>query len=1127
MKRFLAVNIIIFNALVLFPQNTGTDSAAELLQETTIDSEDELLQEDTEHAEQEDTKTVLNPAYVLERDIATSTQEELADWCLSLGLNNEGSMEALESRLREYYKLEKPGEETIETDADGTLVITIENARTTEYFTVESVHEDYVRLVGSVSITLKDGTILHRIQADQILYNRTRKLLTATGNVVYVKEDGDKLETFRGEGITVNLDNWSVAFMKGVSDHELSEGETRYRFAGEVISRSGEDSTVLRNAEVTNPDDEESLWSIRASKLWLLPGSDWAVLNAVIRVGEIPVLWLPAFYYPANEIIFHPVLGLRVREGTYVQTTTYILGRSRASSSSEESSITTIMGSGDDMVKKREGVFLRSTGVKRRDENETRLSFMADAYVNLGYYLGSELTIPSKEHFGDLSFEGGIGFSRNIALYMGNYTPFFQDYDNEDKWHKSSFFNYRGIPFRYRFISTGSANIPGTAVRIADITWNLPFYSDPYIDNDFMRRSESSDLFSNLKSATTPDFTISDNVLSSYSLQFNSHFSFSTAPLEPYINDLSISSAGMAVTFDTRTTTKDPPSSQLSHPPNYTFFFPDKFTLFSITSSIGGMPVILGNRRMGTGEESLVEGWPRTVPPWENSNDTEPIDNTGELVPPSISRTINARPLGGYLFTIDYKFAPAAASEIRFNSDLWRSKEDIDWSDIEYQLFSMRIDGNIGLTLSDKSDIYTHSLRFYGTTSWQDYLKEIDAVDKREIAERQMHNMRYLTSSAAYVFTVRPFLQNEMWQTSNLNYTLKGLLGSGSYVYDVITKDQTWTVNAGKWNREDLEIHRVQGNFNANVMDYMQSISIIADIPPEEGTLAADATARVWISETNANARVRSPFENPYYEPVYFTETLRFTDIVSLRHYMVYDPDKSDWTMMTTSLTWGGLSASLTASRSFGYNFVSIQDDPSNYGWIQNDIGAERFRRQNFTLDYTKTYTFNEGGKISFESSVNTGFTFDLQRSTNSKFFFTLSTGLRVNRFLDIVLNSHSENAAVYRYFPNAFFFSTKNIDVPGEKNFIIDLVNSFRFDDVNKRQASGFKLKSFGLDFIHHLGDWDATFGVTLTPELDRTSYPYQYRFLSQISFVVQWKPIKEFKTSTKYDSEEGFSFD
>jgi lipopolysaccharide assembly outer membrane protein LptD (OstA) len=356
---------------------------------------------------------------------------------------------------------------------------------------------------------------------------------------------------------------------------------------------------VLRRAKITNANEEESYWSINASKLWLLPGSDWAVLNAVIKVGEIPVLYLPVLYYPSNEIIFHPVLGYRTREGTFVQTTTYLLGRPKAVTSTEESSISTIMGSGEGMEKTREGVFLRSTGRKVRDESETRLSFLADAYVNLGYYAGSELNIPARGNFGELLFSAGVGFSRDIALSNGIFTPF--DVNGNSNWHGSRFFNAE-LPFRYRFVSTGSVDGEGTVVSYSTLSWSLPLYSDPYVDNDFMRRSEDSSLFSLIKQATRPDMIVSDSSISSYTWQLNGNLGFNTSGLTPYISELNINSAAMAVTFETKQTTTNPPASSLSYPPNRYFFYPDKFTLFSVAASIGGTPISLGNTtdRRGT-----------------------------------------------------------------------------------------------------------------------------------------------------------------------------------------------------------------------------------------------------------------------------------------------------------------------------------------------------------------------------------------------------------------------------------------------------------------------------------------------------------------------------------------------
>jgi hypothetical protein len=947
--------------------------------------------------------------------------------------------------------------------------------------------------------------------------------MTASVNVLYVKEEGDTIETFRGEGITVNLDNWSTAFMRGVSDHELADGETSYRFAGEVVSRSGEDSTVLRRAVITNAKGEESYWSINATKLWLLPGSDWAALNAVIKVGEIPVLYLPAMYYPANEIIFHPVLGFRTREGTFVQTTTYILGRPKAVTTSEESSITAIMGSGEGMEKIREGVFLRSTGKKVRDENETRLSLLADAYVNLGYYLGSELNVPARNNFGDLLFSGGIAFSRDIGTPYGIFTPF--DKNGNDNWHDSRFFDAE-LPYRYRFVSTGSVSGSSTVISDSTLSWSLPLYSDPYVDNDFMRRSEDSSLFTLLKTATTPDMIISDTSISSYTWQLNGNLAFVTSGLAPYVNELNINSAAMAVTFETkRTTSSSAPDPNLSYPPNLNFFYPDKFTLFSVAASIGGTPISLGetNTELGTEMDDL-DGWGRPVSPWpsneENQNDEDPL----ALSPPELTRTVNTPLLGGNRFTLDYRLAPAAASEVKFNSSPWRGPEEIDWGDTAYQLYSVRADGSIGLTLSERRDIYTNSLRFYGTASWQDYnylnenAPEYDSPQEREAAYRQVHNMTYFSTSAEYMFILRPFYQSEIWDTSDFRYSVKGLMARSEY--DSTT--DTWDVIRGRWNREDIEFHTTQANMNANVMDHMQSLSVTADLPPEESALAGDATARVWISETNARARVREPFEEErIYEPVYFTETLRFTDKISLRHYMVYDPELSDFTILTTSFNWGGFTASFTATRSQTY-FLDIT--PGQEGWYLNNDDPT-LNPQELSIGYQGTQAINEGRQVSFEGNVNTGLSFDLQRYTYSKHYFTLGITAKVTRLLDITVSSHSENVEIFRYFQGMPFYNDVNVDMPGEKNILIDLINSFRFDDIQRRRASGFKLKSFNLDVVHHLGDWDATLGIQLAPEFDTTKL--EYRFNTQISFVVQWKPIREFKTALKYTTDEGFTYE
>jgi hypothetical protein len=145
----------------------------------------------------------------------------------------------------------------------------------------------------------------------------------------------------------------------------------------------------------------------------------------------------------------------------------------------------------------------------------------------------------------------------------------------------------------------------------------------------------------------------------------------------------------------------------------------------------------------------------------------------------------------------------------------------------------------------------------------------------------------------------------------------------------------------------------------------------------------------------------------------------------------------------------------------------------------------------------------------------------DLQRFTNSSFNFTLNFTLGISKFLDLTLGTTSSNTSIYRYFRNWSFFDVPgNLPVIGETNIIKELVNSFRFDDEGLRQDSGFKLKSFNLSLLHHLGDWDAKLDMKLSPYLPPGGR--EYKFNTEISFVVQWLPISEIKTEIIHNKDK-----
>jgi hypothetical protein len=1066
---------------------------------------------------------------LLELDIRSSSLAELASWCRSLGLSEGGAKEELASRLRSHFGLPRPDGDAEEGENNN--IIIIEAARSTEYFTLDVVDEEYARLRGDVVVSLKNDDAVHRISAWEILYNRTRNVLTASGGVVYIKEQGDTRETFRGESVTVNLDDWSTVFLDGVSERSLDSDATTYRFAGTIITRDDDEVTIMTRAEISNASDENALWSLSASKLWLLPGSDWAVIDAILRVGNIPVLYIPGFFFPADEMVFHPVFGYRSREGNFAQTTTYIFGRPEVETDSE-SSISRILGSSADNEKVREGLFLRNTGRKSRDPNDTRFALLVDGYTNLGTYLGTELALPARGVLGALDLSLGLGVTRTIYLLDSNYYTPFAESDGISDWNSAYLFG-APVPFRYRFDTTGS--VAGTQ---GALSWAFPYYADPYVDRDFMDRSEQMDwigLLKNSGDSTQTAEAAAENILGPYEWRLTGSLTPNMDFFSPYINTLSVSSMSSTVAFRTRNSTirKDTVS------PDRIFFYPDKFTIASISAAIAGTPFSLGapaarsaetQAETETGDAAKEEdpfahiGVPR--PPWEDAfggDDALDAADPYQLKPPALGQIFTFSPWSGPRFAIDYRFAPTMASELQFRSSQqnWPEFSEVNWEEVSSILSTLRSDGSITFGLTNPStELYALSLRFFGNVAWQDYTmineeaEEFDTQEELDAAYLRVHNATFYTTSSELINTIKPVYWDPIWGNSNFQYTLRGLLVKSAF--NQTTEEPTWDAVFGKWDEESLDAHSLAFNLIASVMDKVQNFSVVASIPPEETSLSGDLTLRAWISETNVKEKILDPYEEPIFDPLYFTETLRFTTDYSAQQYLVYDPELEELTNLTPSLTLGGFTASYSAVRSRSY-YLS-----PGLGWLLTE-DPEKLNPRELRLAYIRTFTKEKiwHRLLSFKVNVNTGFTFDLQRYTYSRFNFSLGFTLGLTKFIDLSLTTSSENAVMFRYFQDMPFFSLPEA-LPGQTNIFVDLLNSFRFDNDSLRRQSGFKLKSFNLSMTHHMGDWDATLGLTLSPYLDQAKFPYQYKFNNQVSFVVQWLPIPEIKSSIHYDKDE-----
>ena len=1072
----------------------------------------------------------------IDMDIRTSTLSELAAWCRGIGLSEGGTSADLAKRLRDYFRIT----EKVQSQTDGKQkIITIESARSTDYFKIETVDEEYARLSGEVKVSLKDGDAIHRIRAWNILFNRTRNILTASGGVEYIKEEGDKIETFRGESITVDLDNWSSIFLGGVSERSLQNDNTTYLFAGTVISRDEEEVTILNKAAISNANNPESLWSLNASQVWLLPGSDFAIFNAVLKVGEIPVLYIPFFYYPADEVIFHPVIGFRTREGNFVQTTTYILGRPKATSSSQ-SSLTKILGNSSDMEKKREGMFLRSTGKKATDPNTTSLVAMVDYYANLGAYLGANLNLPSKGIFDASSFSLGIGLTRTIVPQGRSYTPFYPTYDGDTDWNHSNLFSM-DVPFRYRF--QGSSSIKG---NLGSVTWSIPFYSDPLVDSDFLNRSEEMDWINMIqKGAAMESEDTSQNYLGSYAWQFSGQVNTKFPNMSPYITGITIS--GITSTISFKTVDKRGNSSDLVkyNSPSSFFYAPDTATLYSLSGSIAGNPLTIGgttaSQPTAKPEETPIEdplrdfGIPRS--PFESVEKSEEVkknDPADKLVPPVLTQRFDLPRTGNVKFSVDYRFQPTSSSTLRFNSNKWKEYTDIDWSEISSIISNFGGDASTTLTLNHSENFFTNSFTYSGNGTWRQYsyLNEdaeeflftsgpnTGTTDPVKVSSAKMQEYKQSFFSTAYGFTssLRPLYKNSVFGSSSLQYNLNGLAVKSNFTGT--GDDPEWEMIYGEWTKEKITTHKFSANMSASVMDKIQTLSVSAELPPRDSAMSWSAGFRVWISETDASMRIQFPGEpdRRKLEPFIATERLKFGTFGSFTQNLNLDTELVEQTSLTSTLNlsqWG-LTASYAASRMLGYEYIP----GSAAGWVPR-TGDPTLKSRDFTVSYSKNISQKDlwNNRMQFTVNTSSRLLFDLQRYTNSNFSFTLGFTINISKFLDLTMSTTSENSYIYRYFKDWSIFSDADINLPDgpQNNLFLDLLNSFRFDNEELRKESGFKMKNFRISINHYLGDWNAILNWTMSPE--RFGNSRQYEMNNVVSFLVQWAPISEIKSDISYN--------
>ncbi|MCQ2593259.1 MAG: hypothetical protein MJ188_10810, partial [Treponema sp.] len=447
--------------------------------------------------------------------------------------------------------------------ADGNVTtITILNAHQTSYKKDADTGNDTIILDGSVELSVQKGNSTSEIKADRITYDRKTEMLYATGSVEITTKSGSSAgETSTASSLLMNTSTMEGIFDGGKIVQAKSEnlnlpsGSVLIVFS-DMFGKSESNAIAFKNSQLTFCDEEEPHWHVDSTRTWLLPGGEFAFFNALLYVGKVPVVYLPAFYYPKDELLFNPVFGSTKRRGSFVQTTTYLKGRkpldNSSSSSSTDSSASAeslkalynFMKPSTLKEQERQGLILHNLDENFTGSTANYVKLMTDAYSNLGYFVGIDGNLsPNNDYISTLKFNVDLGFSKTLLKKGTGYEIYVPKTTGLSPWDESHFM---GLDSHFRY----SANLDLSIKKPFSLSITMPVYSDPYYYYDFKsERSENMDWISTFINSAGKDTDKTDTSESSPYSSFTWNLNASYSPtlpqvVKPYISSLSMSYKG-------------------------------------------------------------------------------------------------------------------------------------------------------------------------------------------------------------------------------------------------------------------------------------------------------------------------------------------------------------------------------------------------------------------------------------------------------------------------------------------------------------------------------------------------------------------------------------------------------
>lgn len=1027
---------------------------------------------------------------------------------------------------------EPPAEQT-ETDdtgnaSDTQVQVTTEEAQQA----IEAKKDNIIVFSGGVSVSVKDGASVSTIESDRLVYNRSENTIEAEGNVRYTRKTGgsDEAEEFVGELLLFNIDELEGVFLDGtLKQAPRKKGSSPFTIRSATVGRDSSGTTGFKNAVLssnTDPDDEP-LWSIRASRIWMLPGNELAFANGYFSIGVVPLFYLPFFYHPADEMIFHPVFGFRNREGYFLQTTTYLLGRKPLDTDTKKSgSFSNFMKS--DRLKKQEriGLFFKNLEEDATDISPSYIKLIADTYSQLGGLVGIDgKTIPKNTPIKQLDFSLFFGISRTLfpLTRTGSGGTSHTTYDTNGKRHynKSSFFGMT-VPFRYRaHINFGISRAP------FDFSLNLPLVSDPYFKKDFFDRSEDMNWFNYLLNKEKLAKGADIGAEGSYSWKFNGSIRPSFKGISPWISTLNIDNASITVDFDRKANSKIH-GLERQYAPEREFFYPKLFKpegRFSIAGTLLSNTMFTGKEAEKTPD---VEGIPNpfTKDDTKEQSGTQESEATGdakknnkEEKPAFLDSFMPTfKPVYGrgfdhsFTYSLGYSGDFTALQETTFTTAQWQSPKDINWKNYESRYYQLKGNAALKAAVSYSQNLISlsSSLIVSGNYQRHPWLRD---QSRKPTLELNNFKANVYTLKNENTITVSPFVYTNVFKPISFVWSITEILAKNTFIGTYT--DPRWKTETIKWHKDFITAHTGSVVFGVVLAEkYTQKLTFSTNLPPLLQAYSTSLNLSFPYGTFAASAKL---FEKEkakkkwFWDPVKMELNWAFPYGIKSTQTYIYNIEDKKSERLHITIGWKYLSAFYTQSNEIP------QKLQQGSGWIPKSTEKSFIP---FAAGFSFSNTSNPltiyawKNRIKIQLGLASNLQFNLIRITDSYFTFAPKIIFNIHEFWDFSFGASSRNDVIARYFQKALNLP---VVIPGNTNVLTDLAQSFYFWDRTKREASGFKLQSLDIGFTHYLKDWILKFNWEIKPQLKTEGSRKYYEFSPTITFAVEWKPIGDIKVEAK----------